>query len=98
MSNNLENELHATKVQQIVAADTGIFEKSVLEPPPEDTQLQAQPKSQDDDAPIDGGTQAWLQVVASFLLYFNHLYVLPTLKLTDIIKILNTRKHLLKHG
>lgn len=76
MSNN-ENELHATQVQQTVAADTGIFEKSVLEPPTEDTQPQTQTKSQD-DAPIDGGSQAWLQVVASFLLYFNHLYVQPT--------------------
>lgn len=80
MSNNLENELHATEVQQIVAADTGIFEKSALEPPAEDTQPQRKTKTQDDDAPIDGGTQAWLQVVASFLLYFNHLYALPTTK------------------
>jgi hypothetical protein len=78
MSDNFDNELHASEVQQIVAADTGVFEKSVLEPPAEDTQPQTQIKSQDDDAPIDGGTQAWLQVVASFLLYFNHLYALPT--------------------
>ncbi|UKZ68339.1 uncharacterized protein TrAtP1_009378 [Trichoderma atroviride] len=78
MSNNLENELHATEVRQVVAADTGVFEKSVLEPPAEDTQPQAQTKPQDDNAPIDGGTQAWLQVVASFMLYFNHLYALST--------------------
>ncbi|PON22986.1 hypothetical protein TGAM01_v208241 [Trichoderma gamsii] len=76
MLNNRENELHATEVQQIAVADTGIFEKSALEPITEQAQAQAQPKSQDDDAPIDGGAQAWLQVVASFLLYFNHLGLL----------------------
>lgn len=81
MSNNFENELHATEVQQIVAADAGIFEKSAIEPLTEQAQPQpqSQTKSPDDDAPIDGGTQAWLQVVASFLLYFNHLYALPTI-------------------
>lgn len=78
MSNNRQDELHTAQVQQIVAADTGVFEKSVLEPPAEQTQPPAQIQTQDDDAPIDGGSRAWLQVVASFLLYFNHLYALPT--------------------
>jgi hypothetical protein len=36
---------------------------------------QAQNNGRDDsNAPPDGGLQAWLQVVASFALYFNHLY------------------------
>jgi hypothetical protein len=77
MSNSLENDLHASEIQQIVAADTGVFEKSALEPSAEEAQPQTQAKAQDDNVPMDGGTQAWLQVVASFLLYFNHLYALP---------------------
>lgn len=78
MSNNHQDELHAAQVQQVVAADAGVFEKSVLEPAAEQIQPPAQTKTQDDSALIDGGARAWLQVVASFLLYFNHLYGSPT--------------------
>lgn len=94
MANNHQDELHPAKVQQAVAADTGIFEKSVLDSPADQTQSPAQTKTQDDDAPMDGGTRAWLQVVASFLLYFNHLYALqpPT---NPIYKESWPSKHLL---
>lgn len=61
-------EQSAMEPQPVGAADAGVLEQSApLE--------QAQNNGQDDsNAPPDGGLQAWLQVVASFALYFNHLY------------------------
>ncbi|PNP44211.1 hypothetical protein THARTR1_11102 [Trichoderma harzianum] len=61
-------EQSAMEPQPVGAADAGVVEQSApLE--------QAQDNGQDDsNAPPDGGLQAWLQVVASFALYFNHLY------------------------
>lgn len=50
------------------AADAGVLEQSA---PLEQAQNNGH---NDSNAPPDGGLQAWLQVVASFALYFNHLY------------------------
>ncbi|KAL7815743.1 hypothetical protein V8C26DRAFT_401425 [Trichoderma gracile] len=55
-------------------ADAGVLK----EPARHEVQLPEQNWNQNDEsnAPPDGGLQAWLQVVASFFLYFNHLYAL----------------------
>lgn len=60
-------------------ADAGILKESTRHEahlPEQDTQDQNQTQSDESNAPPDGGLQAWLQVVASFFLYFNHLYAL----------------------
>ncbi|OTA06213.1 MSF permease [Trichoderma parareesei] len=66
-------------------ADAGILkaparhEVQLLEQDTQDqnqNQNQNQNQSDGSNAPPDGGLQAWLQVVASFFLYFNHLGLL----------------------
>ncbi|KAH6608218.1 mfs monocarboxylate transporter [Trichoderma cornu-damae] len=73
---------------------TGVFEKQQQQQQQSPVAEQAQPDGQDDrDAPPpDGGLQAWLQVLASFALYFNHLGLLNSFGVfqsyyeTDLLK------------
>lgn len=68
-----QEQHHGIEPQPVVAAaaDAGVFEKAAVEL----AQTEELPATGQDDsnAPPDGGLQAWLQVVASFALYFNHL-------------------------
>ncbi|KAL7931653.1 major facilitator superfamily domain-containing protein [Trichoderma chlorosporum] len=76
MSNLQIQEQRLMEPQPIGAAEAGVAEESAtheLQSPAG----QAQDNGRDDsDVPPDGGLQAWLQVVASFALYFNHLGLL----------------------
>lgn len=65
--------------QPVGAADTdaGVLKESArhgVQLPEQENQDQNQNGNDESNAPPDGGLQAWLQVVASFFLYFNHLY------------------------
>ncbi|KAL6864529.1 MFS general substrate transporter [Trichoderma novae-zelandiae] len=67
--------------QPVGAADAGagVLESSArheVQLTGQDTKNESQNQSDESDAPPDGGLQAWLQVVASFFLYFNHLGLL----------------------
>jgi hypothetical protein len=81
MSKTRHNDNHVIEPQPVIAADAGVFEKSAVEQlqsPAEETQIQTNGQDES-NAPPDGGAQAWLQVVASFMLYFNHLYAFAIL-------------------
>ncbi|PTB63725.1 MFS general substrate transporter [Trichoderma citrinoviride] len=68
-----EKPIGATDVDASVLTEPARHEAQLPEP---DTQDQTQNQNDESNAPPDGGLQAWLQVVASFLLYFNHLGLL----------------------
>ena len=68
-----EKPIGATDVDASVLTEPARHEAQLPEP---DTQDQTQNQNDESNAPPDGGLQAWLQVVASFLLYFNHLYAI----------------------
>lgn len=58
----------------IAAANTGIAVDVATVHAYESQKAGAQPPfNSPDNVPLDGGLQAWLQVAASFALYFNHL-------------------------
>ncbi|KAL7810771.1 MFS general substrate transporter [Trichoderma aethiopicum] len=67
--------------QPVGATDTdaGVLKESArheVQLPEQDAQDENQNQNNESHAPPDGGLQAWLQVVASFFLYFNHLGLL----------------------
>ncbi|KAL7794214.1 major facilitator superfamily domain-containing protein [Trichoderma ceciliae] len=76
MSKTHREEHHVVEPQPVVATDAGVFEKPAVEQVQSPTE-QVQSHGQDEsNEPLEGGLQAWLQVAASFLLYFNHLGLL----------------------
>ncbi|KAK5997725.1 MFS-type transporter dbaD [Cladobotryum mycophilum] len=75
-SKHQERDEGSSTGRPTLAMDAGlIIEPTNEEPPPPQTVVQVH-NDTPPDIPLDGGTQAWLQVAASFALYFNHLGLL----------------------
>lgn len=57
------------------AANTGIeLDVATVQPYESEPKAEVAPAhNPTDEVPLDGGMKAWLQVAASFVLYFNHL-------------------------